>query len=517
MIIRKPYAFLIKNFKKIHIVLLLLSLFLAYSIFDVSSYVNEFMRIGIYDSYANPVTRHITIFMLIATFIMIIGSSALLLLLRHKGKPWKIYLVPVVTYVFLYFILSMIKSFFNSYTISVEVTDLRLSRDLIMIFIVLQLPAIAIFVMRTFGLDINKFNFNADTEFLELSEEDREEIEVSFDVDINTFKRLYKRIIRNISYFYKEYNLVSNIVIIFLVGILFFNIFQFVFIKSKTYNEGNRYNYDNYTIKVLDSYITNKDGGGNVISPNSNFVVVKFSITNNSSEARNFNTSKFHLKAGNKDYTTTETTFMNEFSDIGMTYKKTTKIKSNQSLDFIIIYKVDKKIRKGRFVLFYQENRKEIQLRKFNLKIKDLSKIDESKAYKLGDFIDINYLGEVESIAIDEYSYSDSIDYNYNKCNAKGCNVLSNHYDIDSDYKILSLEFASDTWEAKNMIDFLGLYGKIEYKDSSGDFHSEDVEFAVNKSYLGKVVYLKVPNYLEEIKDVKLHLIVRNMEYYYSL
>ena len=206
MIIRKPYAFLIKNFKKIHIVLLLLSLFLAYSIFDVSSYVNEFMRIGIYDSYANPVTRHITIFMLIATFIMIIGSSALLLLLRHKGKPWKIYLVPVVTYVFLYFILSMIKSFFNSYTISVEVTDLRLSRDLIMIFIVLQLPAIAIFVMRTFGLDINKFNFNADTEFLELSEEDREEIEVSFDVDINTFKRLYKRIIRNISYFYKEYN-----------------------------------------------------------------------------------------------------------------------------------------------------------------------------------------------------------------------------------------------------------------------------------------------------------------------
>ena len=67
------------------------------------------------------------------------------------------------------------------------------------------------------------------------------------------------------------------------------------------------------------------------------------------------------------------------------------------------------------------------------------------------------------------------------------------------------------------MIDFLGLYGKIEYKDSSGDFHSEDVEFAVNKSYLGKVVYLKVPNYLEEIKDVKLHLIVRNMEYYYSL
>ena len=47
-------------------------------------------------------------------------------------------------------------------------------------------PAIAIFFMRTFALDIGKFNFNSDKEFLELSDEDREEIEINFDIDINT-------------------------------------------------------------------------------------------------------------------------------------------------------------------------------------------------------------------------------------------------------------------------------------------------------------------------------------------
>ena len=57
MIIRKPYAFLIKNFKRIHIVLLLLSLFVAYKVFDVSSFVNEFMKFGTYDYFKDPITN----------------------------------------------------------------------------------------------------------------------------------------------------------------------------------------------------------------------------------------------------------------------------------------------------------------------------------------------------------------------------------------------------------------------------------------------------------------------------
>ena len=45
MIIRKPYAFLIKNFRKIHIVLLILSLFVAYKLINVNSFVYEFMKL----------------------------------------------------------------------------------------------------------------------------------------------------------------------------------------------------------------------------------------------------------------------------------------------------------------------------------------------------------------------------------------------------------------------------------------------------------------------------------------
>ena len=47
MIIRKPYAFLIKNFRKIHILLLAISLFVAYKLFDVTRFINDFMNLCI--------------------------------------------------------------------------------------------------------------------------------------------------------------------------------------------------------------------------------------------------------------------------------------------------------------------------------------------------------------------------------------------------------------------------------------------------------------------------------------
>ena len=79
MIIRKPYAFLIKNFRKIHIALLLLSLFVAYKLVDVNSFVSEFMRLGIY-SYRDPISSHITFLLLFTIFLLIVGSASLVVL-----------------------------------------------------------------------------------------------------------------------------------------------------------------------------------------------------------------------------------------------------------------------------------------------------------------------------------------------------------------------------------------------------------------------------------------------------
>ena len=43
MIFRKPYAFLIKNFRKIHVVLLILCGFILYKTIQLSEFIKEFI------------------------------------------------------------------------------------------------------------------------------------------------------------------------------------------------------------------------------------------------------------------------------------------------------------------------------------------------------------------------------------------------------------------------------------------------------------------------------------------
>lgn len=516
MIIRKPYAFLIKNFRKIHIVLLILSFFIIFNTFDVFSFVRDFMAVGNYDLYANPVTNHITGLLNISLLIVIVGTAALLLLLHHKKKPWKVYLIPLITYVLLFLVLSMIKSFFRTYTEVVDSADLRMSRDLLMLAMVGQLPAIGVFVMRTFGLDFKKFDFNSDLEFLDLSEEDREEIEVSLDVDYNSFKRLFRKFIRHLKYFYKEHKLISRIIIVGIVVFILSNLYTFFFVYHRTYKQGQTYKANGYSIVVEDAYFTDKDKNGKVMSKDSNFVIVRVSVTNNQA-ARTMNPTNFHLKAWSRDYVTTDTTYATEFSDLGKCYSNKKEIKRDEKINFIIIFKVDKKVRRGRFKLYYQEYGGIFKLRRIKVKIKDIRKIESAKKINVGEFMDVNIYGNEDSLSIDKFSYSKSIEYKTTKCTDIRCEYKTFKYDAPDGYQVLTLEFASDYYESKNIIDFLTKYGKINYKNSKGKDESLDIKIAVNKNYYGKTVYLRVPEDMEKSKDTYLDFIIRNKEYKYML
>lgn len=517
MIIRKPYAFLIKNFKKIHIALLIVSLYLAFKVIEINSFVNEFMNLGIYDLYANPITNHITFFMNIAIIFMIVGCSALLLLLRHKNKPWKLYLFPLINYIFLFFMMFVIKGFFKTYSVGVDAADLRFARDLLVIFVIVQLPLVGIFIMRTFGLDINKFNFNSDEEFLQLSEEDREEIEISFDVDVNSFKRFFRRFFRNVSYVYEEHKLISRLIIGIISLVLISNIYVFVFVTNKSYKETDNYDYNGFTIKVNNSYFTNKDYKGDVISKNNNFVIVNFSIKNNSEEARNFDTSRFHLKASNLDYTTTDSTYGDEFYDLGKTYTTVSKINKDESINFIIVYKVDSNINKDKFVLFFQEKDDKNILRRIKLKLVDLNKKVKKEEYKIGESMSVDISNKEDEISIDSSILTDSFEYSLRKCVVSQCYSEPSNYSSPEGSKALVLEFASNIWESTEIVDFLSKCATINYKDLDGMDRELKINFAIKKNYFGKIAYILVPNEVENSDVLQLLIKFRNRKIVYNL
>jgi len=516
MIIRKPYAFLIKHFRKIHIGLLIVGIYVFYKTIDVARFVNEFMNYGVYDLYRDPITKHITALMTIAVLLMIIGSIALGLLLRHKKKPWQAYILPAAVYLLLFFTLGIIKSFFRTYTEIVDVANLRLSRDLLLIFMFLELPALAIFVGRIFGIDMKKFHFNLDLQELELKEEDRAEIEIGLNIDHYTFIRWWRKIYRNIGYFYKEHKKISYFLIILCSSFLLYKSYLNIYVYNRVYHEGQIYNINGYSVKVNNSYFTNKDNQGNVISDDSNFVVVEVEVKNNR-EARTFDITKFHLKAGTKDYTTTETTFAKEFADLGTSYSKVRKIKKDETIHFIIIYKVAKNIRKGKFILYYQEQSGIYKLRKIKLNLKDLSKMSKIKNLSLGDFIDINIKDKEDSLSFESYEITSQVSYKINKCTSIDCDIETKNYTARDGYRILKLSFASDLYEAKNVIDFLRNYGKINYKDNEDNDRKIDIEIAIDQVYFGKEVYIIIPLEAAFAEKLSLDIIIRNQETIYEI
>lgn len=516
MIIRKPYAFLIKNFKRIHILMLILSLFVAYKIFDVSSFVQEFMRLGTYDLYADPIGSHITFFLQLAIVLLVVGSGSLILLLRHKEKPWKAYLIPFIEYILLFFVLGMIKSFFSSYSDDVATTDLRMSRDLLMLFLFGQLPAIGIFVMRTFGLDIKKFNFNMDEEFLELSEADREEFEIRLDVDKNTFKRGFRRLLRNLGYIYKEHKTICNICFGIVGVLVLYNSYKFIFITNRSYKQGDTYSANEYTIKINNSYYTDKDASGKVISKDSDFVVVDVTITNNISR-RKLDMDNFHLKNGVSDYTTTSKTYEEEFSDLGSCVDSSKELKRDESINTIIIYKVEKRKWNSNFVLYYQEKYGSDKLRKIKLNIKDISKLEKVEKLKYGDTLKLKVNGKVENISIDDYDIVQTAEYIKRSCTLYDC--VNNTYDFTAKdgYNILKLSFGSDNFESKNLIDFLNKYGKISYKDSDGNDEEYGIVNAADRTYSGKFIYLQIPNEINNSSSLSIDIVYRDKRYSYSI
>ena len=514
MIIRKPYAFLIKNFKKIHIVLLILSLFVAYKLFDVNAYVNEFIRLGTYDFFGDPISRHISIWLNLALLLLVIGSAALLFLLHYKKKPWKIYLVPIVEYLVLMFVLSMIRGFFNGYSSEVETTDVRLARDLLVIFAIVQVPAIGIFIMRVFGLDMKKFQFNSDAEFLELSEEDREEFEIGLNFDKRSLVRGVKRFLRNAKYVYLEHKTICiSIVVILFLGISI-SLGRYIFITNKSYSQGDNYSVNGYTFRINHAYYTDKDFNGNVIADKSSFVIIDISIKNNA-PARTVYFENFHIRNGTDDYVTTNRTYAKEFQDLGVSYETTRKIKRDEEWNCIIIYKVNKTLKKNKFVLYYQE--KGGILRKIKLNIQDISHIENIKELNVGDDMDLGFKNQDDVIRFDFVRVLENVDYTVKRCGSTSCQFETKNFIAPVNSKIVEIRFNSSDYEAKNMIDFLKNYGKLNYRDSEDEEYSIKVESPILESYSGKSVYLKVPAEVEQAKELYFDFILRNKHFKYVL
>lgn len=515
MVFRKPYAFLIKNFKKIHLLLLLLWVYIYYKMYILKGFVSEFITFGTYNKNLEGISTKITIPFYLSIILVIIISIAMLVLLIYKKKPWKIYLAPILVYILMIYGLISVTSFFNSYTVITNVSDIFLSRDILNIARLLQYPVLAIIIMRITGLDLKKFKFNTDEEFLELTNKDREEFEVSISVDKNSFIRTYRRLKRNIGYVYQEHKLIINIILIALSIILIGYTYYFFGIKNKTYKQGDIYSAGIYDIQINDVYITDKDASGNIIEKGNKFVIVVATIKNKSNKKQNPNFSRYHLM--NKNTNNTNTIYYDDdFKDIGKGISSDNNIQANQTKKFMLVYKVPKELENKHFALYYQEynGKNETHLRKIKINYKDVSKVAESKNYNMEEEIIFKLLNNTEKeIVFNTATFNDAVEYNKYTCDGINCLIETFSQNAQNNKKILKIEFFSSDFEGKEFIDFTKRYGIIKYVDNDNKKHTETIESAINSEYEGKEIYILTSKEVEAAKEVYIDYKIRDKEY----
>ena len=215
MIIRKPYAFLIKYFKVIHIILFLFMSYLTYKTHGVYEFFSNYAKTGTYTYLNNMTFSYVNIFMIIIAIILVTLLLLIFFLMKQKEKKVLYYILATIYYflsfgLYIYFI-----SIFKSLEFTVyNNQSLVLFRDISMVLYFLNYIFLVVAFVRGFGFNIKKFNFEQDLKELDISESDREEIEVGGQVDYENVGDFLRRRKRNFGYYIKEN---SYILIVFLI------------------------------------------------------------------------------------------------------------------------------------------------------------------------------------------------------------------------------------------------------------------------------------------------------------
>lgn len=514
MIFRKPYAFLIKNFKKIHLALILLCAYIFYKHLQVYNFVKEYVDLESYSAFLEPIDDYTTFFSYLAILVVIVISVLLLITLRRKEKPWKIYLVVVFEYVLMLFAFMMTTNFFHTYDDSSAVTQILAIRDLLFIASLPQYGVFVILFIRLTGLDLNKFSFQTDQEYLELDSSDREEVEVSFEIDKHTIKRTLRKLKRSLGYFYLEHRFILNTLASILFVIIVFYSYYYFGVLHKVYKEGQVLNASGYAITIKDAYVSDKDYRGEMLDGD-HYIILDLNVKNNG-QARTMDTDRFHLMNRNYDILSTNM-YDNDFKDLGTPYSKR-ELQPGKSYDFILIFKADQKLDVNKFNLYYQEyHEKDTYLRKIKLKIKDLRKIEVEPMIALKQTQQLQIHKKKKELALTSIAIGDIFNYNYYSCEIDGCHNILGQVVSTSPQKIMRIGFESLDFTAEEFIDFSEKFGKIKYKDNKGKTKEFNIKNALNRDSLDKNLYVSVPQDIESSTDIKFELTVRNHRYTYKL
>lgn len=526
MIIKRPYAFIIKHFRLIHLLMLGCLSYLLLVARDINSLFTSLQSSSTFiyagaEAYINNSVYYIIL-------ILLFLSGVVFWLLREKKKPTRLYLLliiyAIVQLVLFYYVFNLLYILKDTV---VESEQLILGRDISTICSLPNYVFIVICFIRGIGFNIKQFNFSKDIEELEIADKDSEEFEVLIGQNNYKYFRFIRRTLREIKYYILEnkfaISVFASFIMLFFVGYGIYYYNQYM----KKMGESEATSVNNITYSVRSSYITSRDFNGNEISDMYKYVVVDMSFYNTGMEAKSLNLDKITLANGDLVYYPILTRNQ-RFYDLGIPYNEGDMIPPGEVKNATLAFEIPKSVTTKRFSL-----RVEYELdasganiisryRLFDVNARQIDQKKTETKKNINETINTNVVDKNNfNLTVTGYSILDSFDNRYVKCqNINSCLSLS---DVIKPSRIntetmLVVDFKGTVYEDANFTKTFNNYNKIFENYCTVSYvlfnkgYSTKAKVVTNSDVDGKV-FIVMDRKLVNASEITLYFNFRDNQY----
>lgn len=533
MVLKKPYAFIIKHFRLIHLLTTIPMFYLLIKTGTIakffSSYISSGYSIRFNNILSNLASNYISIFMYAAIILILTIFVVLSLILQDKNKPTKFYNYSIIYYIVLFI---LVTGCFNVFQMieadTLNNTLARIIRDLIYLVYYTESFFIAFTFIRGTGFNLRKFDFKSDLAHLEISNKDSEEFEFLVGFDTYKTKRTVRRFFRELIYYYKENRFICNIVIVITVVILGTIIYMNRKVYDRIYNERESFTFGNMSIQVNNSYISNLSYNGKTIKQGKSYVILNIQIENKYRDDLEFNTANFKLSVG-KSLIVPDISLGNYFLDYGNPYNGTL-IKGVTKSSYILVYEINPNQVKNTYTLEAYSRfdstpggigaiNKRIKIKPANMTANvTTNNINFGSVVKFSN----TALRDTE-FSLSNYEIVNRFPYTYKYCPTKDVcqdaistvsipgSELGRYTLLVLDYSLKLAEDSSYMYSNKTFRNFFEDFMEIEYI-VNGTKYTSKANLLNPNSYNEKLI-LKINDNISTASDIKAKITVRNIAY----
>ena len=482
MILRKPYAFLIKYFKIIHIILFLIFTYLVFAIRNIYMFFVNYVKNDNFTYLENMASKYMSTLILFLSVLIIAFGVSVYLLMKKKQKPILFYKILIIYGIVLLIFWFYFHNFFATLDkVSYDSLTIIIYRDITAFIYYINFFYVGFSFIRGFGFDIKKFSFDKDKKELHIEETDDEEYELSLGVDKDKVTNYIRRERREFRYYLKENKGTLIVLLIALIIGSGIYIYKKYFVENIVFNENDQIMINNTMYSVNSSMITNLNKYSEIISNKAFFLIINMDIINSEN---NIKIDKDTLRVNiNEEYYYPVFDYNDSFNDIGLLYNEDTIIKSGIKTNVNIIYKINNDKVEKYYLGILNKKGDDYQYEK--VLINPYKQIQEKITKKIGDAINIdNYV-----INILDYSFMEKTDYEYEKCDNGNCDKLIKMVIPKLNYQVLALEIDKLS-EIDNS--FIENYLGIEYQLSNGVHSVSSKDISIIDIH-NNTLYLNVP------------------------